>query len=325
MKAILCTRHGPPSALEYGDAPEPKPGKGEVVIAARACGVNFPDTLIINGKYQFQPPMPFSPGSEVAGEVVATGDGVKHIQRGDRVMALVIYGAFAEQVLAPAATVVPIPSEMPFTDAAAFPMAFGTSLYALKQRGRLAEGETLLVTGAAGGVGLAAVQLGKVLGARVIAAAGSAEKLALCREYGADDTVNYREESLKEQVKALTDGRGADVIYDAVGGDVFNQALSCIAWDGRLLVVGFASGEIPKAAANRILLKGCSVTGVFWGKFAQVEPQENLANFMQLSEWAAAGRIRPLVTKTYPLAEAPQALDEILARRATGKLVLEVT
>lgn len=325
MKAIVCTEHGPPSKLRYQELPDPVPGKGEVVIAARACGVNFPDTLIITGKYQFKPELPFAPGAEVAGEVLAIGAGVTHIQPGDRVMALVVYGAFAERVLAPAATVVPIPAAMAFTDAAAFPMAFGTSMYALKQRGQLQHGETLLVLGAAGGVGLAAVQLGKVMGARVIAAASSQEKLDLCLEYGADEVVNYAAGApLKEQVRAFTDGKGADVIYDPVGGDAFDQSLSAINWNGRLLVVGFASGRIPEAAANRILLKGCSVSGVFWGKFAAVEPQVNMANFMELAQWAAAGRIRPLVTRRYPLRDAAKALDEILARRATGKLVLEV-
>ncbi|MDN5863206.1 MAG: NADPH:quinone oxidoreductase family protein [Salinisphaera sp.] len=326
MKAIVCQELGPPSALHYGNLPDPKPGKGEVLIAARACGVNFPDTLIIQGRYQFKPGLPFAPGSEVAGEVVEVGEGVEAIQPGDRVMSLVIHGAFAEYVVARAATVVPIPEGLDFAGAAAFPMAFGTSMYALQQRGALQKGETLLVLGAAGGVGLAAVQIGKALGARVIAAASSVEKLALCGEHGADEGVNYTDDTpLKDQVKALTDGRGADVIYDAVGGDAFDQALSAINWNGRLLVVGFASGTIPKAAANRILLKGASVVGVFWGRFSQVEPQENMANFAQLARWYAEGRIRPLVTRTYPLQDAAQALDALLARTATGKLVLEVT
>lgn len=325
MKAILCKEHGAPDQLQYEEVTEPAPGKGEVSIAVKAAGVNFPDTLIIQGKYQFKPDMPFSPGGEVAGEVLEIGDGVSHVKPGDPVVALMTWGGFAECAVVPGAGVVPMPPEMPWTEGAGFPLVYGTVIHALTQRGNLAEGETLLVLGAAGGVGLAAVQLGKLMGARVIAAASSQDKLALCRQHGADELVNYAEgEPLKDQVKAVTDGNGADVIFDPVGGDAFDQSLSCINWNGRLLVIGFAAGEIPKAAANRMLLKGCSVVGVFWGRFAQVEPQTNMANFMQLIQWYNQNAFKPVVSKTYPLANAADALDDMMARKATGKLVLEV-
>lgn len=325
MKAILCKEYGPPERLAYEETDDPSPGKGEVLIGVHAAGVNFPDTLIIEGKYQFKPDPPFSPGGEVAGEVLEVGEGVTHVNRGDRVMALMTYGGFAERAVVPAFGVIPMPPEMPWNEGAGFPLVYGTVIHALKQRGRLAKGETLLVLGAAGGVGLAAVQIGKLMGARVIAAASSQDKLDLCKAHGADELVNYAEgEPLKEQVKALTDGNGADVIFDPVGGDAFDQCLSCINWDGRLLVIGFASGRIPEAAANRILLKGCAVVGVFWGKFAQLDPQTNMANFMELIQWYNQGKFKPEVSRTYPLARAADALNDMLARKATGKLVLEV-
>ncbi|MES1943381.1 oxidoreductase, zinc-binding dehydrogenase family protein [Salinisphaera sp. PC39] len=324
MKAILCKEYGPPESLVYEEAPDPSPGKGEVLIGVHAAGVNFPDTLIIQGKYQFKPDMPFSPGGEVAGEVLEIGEGVSHVKPGDRVMALMTWGGYAEKAVVPAFGVIPMPPDMSWNEGAGFPLVYGTVIHALKQRGRLREGETLLVLGAAGGVGLATVQIGKLMGARVIAAASTAEKLELCREHGADEVVNYSEESLKDRVKELTDGKGADVIFDPVGGDAFDQCLSCINWDGRLLVIGFASGRIPEAAANRILLKGCAVVGVFWGRFAQVEPQENMANFMQLIQWYNQGGFKPVVSRTYPLERAADALNDMLARKATGKLVLEV-
>jgi len=324
MKAILCKEYGPPESLVCEEAPDPSPGKGEVLIGVHAAGVNFPDTLIIQGKYQFKPDMPFSPGGEVAGEVLEIGEGVSHVKPGDRVMALMTWGGYAEKAVVPAFGVIPMPPDMSWNEGAGFPLVYGTVIHALKQRGRLQEGETLLVLGAAGGVGLATVQIGKLMGARVIAAASTAEKLELCREHGADEVVNYTEESLKDRVKELTDGKGADVIFDPVGGDAFDQCLSCINWDGRLLVIGFASGRIPEAAANRILLKGCAVVGVFWGRFAQVEPQENMANFMQLIQWYNQGGFKPVVSRAYPLERAADALNDMLARKATGKLVLEV-
>lgn len=326
MKAVVCKQFGPPGALEYVDMPDPALGDGQVLIDVKAAGVNFPDVLIIQGKYQFKPDMPFSPGGEVAGEVLAVGAGVTHVKPGDAVMALMIYGGFATRAVAEAASVVPMPPGMSFAQAAGFPLVYGTSLHALKQRAQLQSGENLLVLGAAGGVGLATVQLGKIMGARVIAAASTQEKLDVCRQQGADELINYTDDTpLKEQVKALTDGRGADVIFDPVGGDAFDQSLSCINWNGRLLVIGFAAGRIPEAAANRILLKGCSVVGVFWGRFAQQEePQCNQANFEQLLQWYVQGKFKPFVSKTYPLEQAVAALDDMNARKAVGKLVLEV-
>lgn len=325
MKAILCREHGLPEKLVCEEVNDPTPGEGEVLIDVRAAGVNFPDTLIIQGKYQFKPDMPFSPGGEVAGEVLKVGEGVNHVNPGDPVVALMTWGGFAERAVVPAFGVVPMPPAMSWVEGAGFPLVYGTVMHALSQRGRLGEGETLLVLGAAGGVGLAAVQLGKLMGARVIAAASSRAKLDLCREQGADELVNYTAgEPLKEQVKALTDGNGADVIFDPVGGDAFDQSLSCINWNGRLLVIGFAGGEIPRAAANRVLLKGCSVVGVFWGRFAQLEPDTNMANFMQLIQWYNQGAFRPVVSQTYPLERAADALDDMMARKATGKLVLKV-
>lgn len=325
MKAILCKQHGPPESLVYEDTADPTAEAGEVVIDVKAAGVNFPDTLIIENKYQFKPDLPFSPGGEVAGIVSQVGAGVKHLKKGDRAMALMTFGGFAEKARVPGQTALPIPEEMPFTDAAGFPLVYGTVIYALKQRARLQKGETLLVNGAAGGVGLAAVQLGKIMGARVIAAASTDEKLAICKQHGADELINYSEDTpFKEQVKALTDGQGADVIFDPVGGDIFDQCLSCINWNGRLLVIGFASGTIPSAAANRILLKNCAVMGVFWGRFTALEPEANLANFRQLLKWYSAGEFRPEVSQTYRLENAAQALNDMLARKATGKLVLTV-
>ena len=324
MKAIVCQELGPPEKLLLGELPEPAMGPQDVRIAVRACGVNFPDTLIIQGKYQFKASPPFAPGAEMAGEIIEVGEKVRHLKPGDRVMTVQPAGGFAEQAVFPAAAALPVPRNMDDCTAAAFPMAYGTSMYALKQRARLQKDETLLVLGAAGGVGLAAVQIGKAMGARVIAAASTDEKLALCRENGADEVINYSDGTLKEQVKTLTGGQGADVIYDPVGGDAFQQSLSCVNWGGRILVIGFASGEIPQAAINRILLKNCAVTGVFWGASMVREPQENLNNFIQLQEWYESGSIRPHISATYALQDAPQALIDMVSRRATGKLVVKV-
>lgn len=322
MKAVVCTEYGPASALEHKDVDPPKLGKGDVRIAVHAAGVNFPDTLIIEGKYQFKPEPPFSPGGEVAGVVAEVGEGVTHLKPGDHVAALVLHGGYAEQVVAPAAMVMPIPKAVPLDVAAAFSMTYGTSYHALKQRAAIQPGETLLVLGAAGGVGLAAVQIGKAMGARVIAAAGNDDKLALCREHGADEVINYSNEDLKERTKALTGGNGADVIYDPVGGDFFKPALSSIAWNGRYLVVGFAAGDIPQVGINRLLLKGAALVGVFWGVFAQREAALNRQNFMELFELMQQGKIAPHISARYPLADAPKALQALLAREVTGKVVL---
>lgn len=322
MKAIVCRAFGPPEALVLDDVPGRAPGRNEVRIAVKAAGVNFPDTLIIQGKYQLKAEPPFTPGGEVAGTVIEAGEKVKHVRPGDAVAALVPTGGYAEEVIASGEAVIPLPRGMDMTDAAAFPFVYGTSLHALKQRADLKAGETLLVLGAAGGVGLAAVQLGKLMGARVIAAASSAEKLALCKQHGADEVVNYATESLKESVKKLTQGQGADVIYDPVGGDLAQECFSCINWNGRYLVIGFAAGKIPEVALNRLLLKGASAVGVFWGAFVAREPKLNWENFQQLFAWYTEGTLKPHVSKTYPLAQAPQALRDMLERKVTGKVIL---
>lgn len=322
MKAMMCVEHGPPDLLELRDVPDPEPGPKEVLIDVKACGVNFPDTLIIRDLYQFKPTLPFAPGSDVAGVIKAVGSDVSHLSVGDRVITLINWGGFAELAVAPAKTVFPMPSEMSFEAAAAFLMAYCTSYYALKDRARLREGETLLVLGAAGGVGLTAVELGKLMGARVIAAASTPEKLALCREYGADEVVNYTEEDLKARVKELTDGNGADVVYDPVGGDFSEAALRATAWKGRLLVIGFAAGDIPSIPLNLALLKGCAIVGVFWGRFAMTEAAANMANTMQLVQWYNEGKIKPHIDRVYTLDEVPQALRDMMERRVKGKIVV---
>ena len=322
MKAVLCKTLGPARDLVLEDVASPQPRKNEILLDVQAAGVNFPDTLIIEGKYQFQPPLPFSPGGEAAGVVAAIGEKAGAFKVGDRVMALTGWGAFAEQVAVPFYNVMPIPASMDFTTAAAFGMTYGTSMHALRQRGQLQAGETLLVLGASGGVGLAAVEIGKAMGARVIAAASSAEKLAVAKAAGADELIDYTQASLREEIKRLTGGQGVDVIYDPVGGELFEQAVRGLAWNGRLLVVGFASGSIPQLAANLVLLKGAAVLGVFWGAFAQRQPEDNAANFKQLFAWHAEGKLKPLVSQTYPLAEAGAAIEKLGQRQAVGKLVV---
>ncbi|WBM32665.1 MULTISPECIES: NADPH:quinone oxidoreductase family protein [Pseudomonas] len=322
MKAVLCKTLGPAGNLVLEEVASPLPKKNEILLDVQAAGVNFPDTLIIEGKYQFQPPLPFSPGGEAAGVVAAVGEKAGAFKVGDRVMALTGWGAFAEQVAVPFYNVLPIPASMDFTTAAAFGMTYGTSMHALRQRGQLQAGETLLVLGASGGVGLAAVEIGKAMGARVIAAASSADKLAVAKAAGADELIDYSQASLREEIKRLTNGQGVDVIYDPVGGELFEQAVRGLAWNGRLLVVGFASGTIPQLAANLVLLKGAAVLGVFWGAFAQRQPQDNAANFQQLFAWHAQGKLKPLVSQTYPLAEAGAAIEKLGQRQAVGKLVV---
>lgn len=322
MKAIVCRELGPPEKLVFEELPDGPMGPSQVRIAVEAAGINFPDTLIIQGKYQMKATPPFTPGAEVAGTVLAVGDKIKHVKAGDHVAAIVPVGGFADQVVASGESVMPLPPGMDLVAAAGFPLVYGTTLHALKQRGQLKPGETLLVLGAAGGVGLAAVQLGKLMGARVIAAASSAEKLALCREQGADELVDYSKESLKEAVKKLTKGQGADVIYDPVGGELAQDCFSAINWNGRYLVIGFASGTIPEVALNRLLLKGASAVGVFWGAFIAREPKVSLENFQQLFGWIASAQLKPYVSKTYPLAQAGQALRDMQDRKVTGKIVL---
>ncbi|WP_421682653.1 NADPH:quinone oxidoreductase family protein [Stutzerimonas urumqiensis] len=324
MKAVLCKAFGPPETLAFEEVANPTPKKNEVLLQVHAAGVNFPDTLIIEGKYQFKPPFPFSPGGEAAGVVLEVGEKVTHLKPGDRVMGLTGWGGFAEQVAMPAHGVLPIPADMGFEAAAAFSMTYGTSMHALKQRANLQAGETLLVLGASGGVGLAAVEIGKAMGARVIAAASTQEKLDVARAAGADDLINYTEGSLKEQLKTLTNGQGVDVIYDPVGGPFFEEAFRSIAWNGRMLVVGFAAGEIPSLPANLPLLKGASLVGVFWGSFAQRQPQDNLANFQQLFSWYGEGKLKPLVSQTFPLERAAEAIAHLGQRKAVGKVVVKV-
>lgn len=324
MKAVLCKAFGPAETLVLEDIASPEPKKNEVLLQVHAAGVNFPDTLIIEGKYQFKPPFPFSPGGEAAGVVGAVGEKVTHVKPGDRVMALTGWGSFAEEVAVPGYSVMPIPDGMDFASAAAFGMTYGTSMHALKQRANLQPGETLLVLGASGGVGLAAVEIGKAMGAKVIAAASSEAKLEVAKAAGADVLINYSEGSLKYKLKEITGGQGVDVIYDPVGGDLFEEAFRSIAWNGRMLVVGFASGTIPSLPANLTLLKGASLVGVFWGSFAQRQPQDNAANFQQLFAWFAEGRIKPLVSQTYPLDKAADAINHLGQRKAVGKVVVTV-
>ncbi len=324
MKAVVCKQYGPPESLVVEELPSPRPGRGEAVVSVRAASLNFPDVLIIQNKYQFKPPLPFSPGSELAGVVKELGEGVSGLRPGDRVMAFTTYGAFAEEVKVEAARLVPIPAGMEFTSAAAFLLTYGTSDHALRDRGALQAGETLLVLGAAGGVGLAAIEIGKALGARVIACASSEDKLAVCRSHGADATIDYAREDLRERVKALTDARGPDVVYDAVGGPYTEPAFRSIAWRGRLLVVGFAAGEIPKLPLNLALLKGASVVGVFWGDFARREPKRFADSLHQLARWYGEGKLRPHVSQTFPLEKAAEALKLMAARQVKGKVVLTV-
>lgn len=322
MKAVLCKTHGLPETLVVEELPSPVPGPKQVLISVKACGVNFPDTLIIQNLYQFKPALPFSPGGELTGIVKAVGEGVKHVQPGQTVLAFTGWGGFAEEVLADAKQVIPLPPIVDLTVAAAFMMTYGTSYHALKDRANLQPGETLLVLGASGGVGLAAVELGKKMGARVIAAASTAEKLAVCKEHGADLLVNYTEANWREQIKTLTDGKGADVIYDPVGGDFAEPALRSIAWKGRYLVVGFAAGDIPKVPLNLALLKGCSIVGVFFGDFAAREPQASQGNAMQLFAWLMQGELKPYISARYPLEKAGEALRALMDRKVSGKVVL---
>ena len=322
MKALVWRELGrdPPLAVE--EVPAPRAGAGQVVIDVKAAAANFPDVLMLQGLYQFKPPMPFAPGCELAGVVREVGEGVTQVKAGDRVLAIVPHGAFADQVLADMARVVAIPAAVDFETAAAFMFTYGTSYHALKDRGRLARGETLLVLGAAGGVGLAAVELGKLMGARVIAAASSEEKLAACRSRGADETINYATEDLRARVKALTAGAGVSVVYDPVGGDLSELAFRDLAWGGRHLVVGFAAGAIPKLPLNLPLLKGASVVGVAWGTFTRREPEVNRANMAQLVEWLAEKRLAPMISARYPLANGDEAIRAVRERRAIGKLLV---
>ncbi len=322
MKAVLCKEYGMPETLVIENIEPLRAGKGQVVVTVKACGVNFPDTLIIQGKYQFKPPMPFSPGSEVAGIVKEVGEGVTGISVGDHVIASTGWGGFAEEVVVSASKIIPMPAGLDFTIASAFVLTYGTSHHALKDRAQIQPGETLLVLGAAGGVGIAAIEIGRQLGARVIAAASSEEKLAVCRQHGAHEGINYASEDLRERIKEITEGKGIDVIFDPVGGTYSEPALRSMAWKGRFLVVGFAGGEIPRIPLNLTLLKGCSIVGVFWGAFTEREPQRNAENLRELMGWLSHGILKPHISATYPLERASDALYDMLNRRVLGKAVL---
>jgi NADPH:quinone reductase len=313
---------GPAGLRVDGDVPEPVASSGHIVIDVRAAGVNFPDVLLTRGKYQFKPTPPFAPGGEAAGVVRAVGAGVTRFRVGDRVAATTLHGAFAEQLAVPELAAVKLPDAVGFDVGAATLLTYATTAHALIDRARLAAGETLLVLGAAGGVGIAAVELGKLLGATVIAAASSEDKLAFCRAHGATHGIDYAREDLKERIKALTGGKGVDVVYDPVGGELAEPALRATAWEGRYLVIGFAAGEIPKIPLNLVLLKGCQIVGVFWGQFAMRAPERNRAHCEQLFAWVAEGKLAPAIDAGYPFTEARTALERLEARQVKGKLVL---
>jgi NADPH2:quinone reductase len=324
MRAQLCKAFGPPESLVLEEVADPVPAPGQVVVDVHACAINFPDLLIIQNLYQFKPPLPFSPGAEIAGVVSAVGEEVSNLAIGDRVFASTGFGGLAEKVAVGSGAVMRLPDGVDMVHASGFLYAYGTSHHALKDRAHLRPGETLLVLGAAGGVGLAAVELGSLMGATVIAAASSEDKLALCREYGAAMTVNYAQDDLKTSVRQLTGGTGVDVVYDAVGGEFSEPALRSTAWEGRFLVIGFAAGGIPKIPLNLPLLKGCSVVGVFWGAFVGREPERNQANVAELIDWWQEGKLRPHVSSTYPLERAGEAIRELADRKAKGKVVVTV-
>ena len=325
MKALICEKFGPPENLVLKEVEDLTPSAGQVRIATEACGVNFPDTLIIENKYQFKPDLPFAPGGEVTGVVDAVGDGVPQELKGQPVMCMTLSGGFAEQTLCKAKDLISRPNSMPSTVAAGFTMTYGTSMHALKQRAQLRAGETLLVLGAGGGVGLAAVEIGKQMDATVIAAASSAEKLKAAKDAGADHLIDYSQQDLRSALKDIVGKKGVDVVYDPVGGDMFEAALRSTAWGGRVLVVGFASGNIPKAPVNLALLKGCSIVGVFWGAFRLNYTKEDNENFEQLFAWYAQGKLKPFTSKTYTLSEAASALNDLKNRKAIGKLIIQIS
>ena len=322
MHAWLCENPTGVDALTWKELPTPQPGAGEVLIEIQAASLNFPDLLIVQNKYQMKPPLPFVPGSEYAGVVRAVGEGVKHLQPGQTVACLSGTGGFGTHTLAPAKLCMPLPDGFPAVDAAAFIMTYATSHHALIDRGQLKAGETVLILGAAGGVGTAAIQIARAVGAKVIAAASTAEKCALCTAQGADATINYGTENLREAIKTLTDGKGPDVVYDPVGGDMAEPAFRSIAWRGRYLVIGFAGGPIPALPLNLPLLKGASIVGVFWGDFARREPQANTAMMGELARWYAEGRIKPVIDCTMPMGELKAAYARMGSRAVMGKLVM---
>jgi len=322
MHAWLCENPIGVEALTWKELPTPEPKAGEVRVAIRAASLNFPDLLIVQNKYQMKPPLPFVPGSEYAGVVDAVGAGVTHLTVGDAVAAFGGTGGFGTHAVVNAGLVMPMPAGFAFDDAAAFILTYGTTHHALLDRGALKAGETVLVLGAAGGVGTAAIQIAKAVGARVIAAASSDEKCALCRELGADATINYSTANIRDELKALTDGKGPDVVYDPVGGDLAEPVFRSIAWRGRYLVVGFAQGGIPALPLNLALLKGASIVGVFWGEFARREPKGNAKALAELAQWYAQGKVKPVIDSRLPMAQLPQAFARMGSRQVRGKLVM---
>lgn len=322
MKALLCTHYGPPDELELTELADPAPGPGEVVVRINAAALNFFDTLIIQGKYQTKPAFPFSPSAEFAGVVDSVAAGVTEFKAGDRVLGFTGYGAAREMIAVPAKALTPMPDGLDFDRAAGLCVTYGTTLYALKDRAHLKDGEVLAVLGASGGVGVAAVEIGKLMRARVIACASSPEKVAFCKEHGADDGIDYAAEDLKDALRRATGGKGADVIYDPVGGAYAEAALRAIAWEGRFLVVGFAAGDIPKVPFNLFLLKSANVLGVFWGAWTERDPQGHRANVAQLLRWAADGKLSSHVHAVYPLSEAATALKALAERKVMGKVIL---
>ncbi len=322
MRALVCKAHGLPETLVVDELPSPVPGPNQVLVRIEAAGVNFPDALIIQNKYQLKPPLPFIPGAEMAGVVKAVGSGVKRFKTGDAVCGVISVGGFAEEIAADENKLIPLPTGAPMDVASAFILAYGTSHHALKDRAALQAGETVLVLGASGGVGLAAVEIAKILGAKVIACASSRDKLDICVKHGADETIDYTTENLRDRIKELTDGKGADVIYDPVGGPFAEPALRSIAWRGRYLVIGFANGEIPKIPLNLALLKGCSIVGVFWGGFVGAEPAAAAAGITELFGWLREGKLKPEISARYSLADAPKALRAMMDRKVTGKVVV---
>jgi NADPH2:quinone reductase len=322
MKAILCIRRGTPDDLQYVDIPEPVAAPGEAVVCVAAAALNFFDTLIIADRYQVKPPRPFSPGAEFAGTVESVGEGVLSVRPGERVMGYMRYGAARERVAVRAEKLVPLPAALDFDHAAGLSVIYGTTYYALKTRGKLKPGEALVVLGAAGGVGLAAVEIGRLMGARVIACASSEEKCAFARRHGAAETVNYAAQDLKAELKRLGGARGIDVVYDPIGGAYSEAALRALGWEGRFLVIGFAAGEIPRIPLNLALLKSCDIVGVAWGSFTERFPQQQAENMKQIVRWAAEGKLSVHIHATYALRDTPQALKDIAARKVMGKVIV---
>jgi len=322
MKAVLCHAHGPASTLAFEEIADPVAGPGEVVVAMRACALNFFDTLIIRDRYQFKPALPFSPGGEIAGVVESVGAGVTNARPGDRVVVYVKWGGAREKVVVPASALVPMPDDLDFVPAATLSVTYGTAVHGLADRGEVKPGETVAVLGASGGVGQAAIEVAKILGARVIACASGAEKLAFCRDVGADETVDYDAEDLKQRLKDLTDGRGVDVVFDAVGDRYAEPAVRATGWRGRYLVIGFAAGDIPRIPLNLLLLKGCDLRGVFWGDYLVREPARFAEDMKRIMAWVVEGRLKPHIQATVPLVETARAIEAIAERRVKGKIVV---